>query len=167
MNDLTELLELLGFDENPATRYLSETIEDTNTNYLHEGERILSLARQKRRHTLFKTENLTVRLCDLKYPSLDTSLNKAYLQIIRTIKNFIKTKAREYEKKESLEFDGIPFFNTYLSTLKDLKLSAAAEGYEVLLANSVSKSEVFFSFSIAEESFFAPCKPSALREQFI
>ena len=29
-----------------------------------------------------------------------------------------------------------------------------------MLANSVSKSEVFFSFSIAEESFFAPCKPS-------
>ena len=32
MSDLTELLELLGFIENPGTRYPSEDAEDTNTN---------------------------------------------------------------------------------------------------------------------------------------
>lgn len=160
MSDLTELLELLGFVENPATRYPSEDVEDTNTNYLYEGERILSLARQKKRRQLFKTENLTVRLCDLKYPGLDINPNKAFLQIIRTIKNLIKAESRKYEYRESLESDGIPFFHGYLSTLKDLKLSVAAESYEASLASSVSKSELCFSFSIAKETFFAPCKPS-------
>lgn len=160
MSDLTDLLELLGFVENPIASYPSEDEEDTNTNYLHEGERILSLARQKKKRKLFKAENLTVRLCNLRYPSLDINPNKACLQIIRAIKNFIKKEARKYEQKESLESDGIPFFNAYLTTLKDIKLSVAAGSYEASLAETVSKSNLNFSLSIATENFFAPCKPS-------
>jgi len=110
MSDLTDLLELLGFIDNPATRCPSENDEDTNTNYLHEGERILSLAKQKKKRKVFKTEDLTVRLCNLRYPNLEISSDKAYLQIIRTIKNFIKNEARKYEQEESLESDGISFF---------------------------------------------------------
>lgn len=160
MSDLTDLLELLGFVENPIASYPCEDEEDTNTNYLHEGERILSLARQKKKRKLFKAENLTVRLCNLRYPSLDINPNKACLQIIRAIKNYIKKEARKYEQKESLESDGIPFFNAYLTTLKDIKLSVAAGSYEASLAETVSKSSLNFSLSIATENFFAPCKPS-------
>lgn len=160
MSDLTDLLELLGFIDNPATRCPSENDEDTNTNYLHEGERILSLAKQKKKRKVFKTEDLTVRLCNLRYPNLEISSDKAYLQIIRTIKNFIKNEARKYEQEESLESDGISFFYTYLTTLKDIKLSVATKSYEASLAGSVSKSKLNFSLSIAGEDFFAPCKPS-------
>ena len=88
MSEFTELLSLVGlvdfFDE------LTDENELNRTNYLQEGKRILSLARVKEKRNLFKTDSLTVRLCNLKFPFLANHEYQIYLQIEHVIKNLIK-----------------------------------------------------------------------------
>ena len=63
MNETTNLFIMLGLIEDKPDKS-NESQEDKDCmNYLSEGERILSLAREKKERVVFKTHNLTVRLC--------------------------------------------------------------------------------------------------------
>ena len=94
MNETTNLFIMLGLIEDKPDKS-NESQEDKDCmNYLSEGERILSLAREKKERVIFKTHNLTVRLCDLKYPRLDVEEYKAKQQIQSAIEREIKKKSK-------------------------------------------------------------------------
>ena len=96
MSELQELLKLVGLlDEDIFIAPPEE--ENGYLVYLQNGERILSLAREKKERAVFKNENRTVRLCDLKYPSLDTEIGRALLQIEHAIQKTIKSKLKSVD----------------------------------------------------------------------
>ena len=85
MNETTNLFIMLGLIEETLNESNCKQKENDCMNYLSEGERILSLARTKKQWGIFNPHNLTVRLCDLKYPHLDMQDCKAKQQIQNTI----------------------------------------------------------------------------------
>lgn len=102
MNETTNLFIMLGLIEDKPDKSNESQEEKDCMNYLSEGERILSLARKKKERAIFKTHNLTVRLCDLKYPRLDVEEYKAKQQIQSAIEREIKKNLKEIKTEECL-----------------------------------------------------------------
>ncbi len=158
MSELTDLLSLIGLTE------LLDNLEEENgtsdSNYLLEGKRILSLARSKKKRNIFKGENLTVRLCDLKYPLLADNEIKVFQQIENTIKNMIKKELKKVNTKEYLIKQGIPFILKFCEGQKDYKIGLPEIQFEAKLSEDVSKSQHLIALAIANETFYIPCNPN-------
>ena len=93
MNELQNLLSLVGLLDN-ETCFEPPAEKNGYQVYLQNGERILSLAREKKKRTVFENQNRTVQLCDFKYPQLDNEISKALLQIEHTIYKNIRLKLK-------------------------------------------------------------------------
>ena len=115
MNETTNLFIMLGLIEDKPDKSNENQEEKDCMNYLSEGERILSLARKKKERAIFKTHNLTVRLCDLKYPRLDLEEYKAKQQIQNAIEREIKKNLKEIKTEECLNSKGIPFLLHFIN----------------------------------------------------
>lgn len=157
MNELKELLSLVGLLSDEMDIAPPDE-ENGYLVYLQNGERILSLAKEKKKRTVFKNENRTVRLCDLKYPSLDPEFNKALHQIEQAIRR-IKSKLKCVDSEESLLNEGIPFLLEYLPDFEELKVEAAETSYEKNLATDVTKCSQIIKVTINGESYYVPCNP--------
>ena len=158
MNELTELLELVGL---MGTETHIEPPEEENGYmvYLQNGERILSLAKEKQERVVFKNKNRTVRLCDLKYPVLDVSMSKAMQQIEQAIYRTIKSKLKNLTNEECLLNEGIPFLLNFMPECQDVKLEVAGASYEKELAEAVSKCKLILKAKIGKEDYYIPCNP--------
>lgn len=154
MSDLKDFLVIIGIEED--TDHPPDSTEEENANYLISGERILSLARQKRKRVLFKTNNLTVRLCDLNYPRLEYDINRAEQQITRTMRKTIKEHLKEIKSKECLIEKGIPFLLSYCEEeMKDLVVPLYS-CYDASLTKEVTGSEMIIKMKIGNKLFFIP-----------
>ncbi len=158
MSELTDLLSLIGLTE------LLDDPEDESeasaSNYLLEGKRILSLARNKKKRNIFKEENLTVRLCDLKYPLLADNEIKVFQQIENTIKKVIKKELKKVTTREYLIEQGIPFILKFCEGQTDYKIGLPEMRSEERLSEDVSKSQHIITLKIANETFYIPCNPN-------
>lgn len=114
MNEYQEFCELLlsaGIFEN--TTYLNVGLDEalTDESYLLKGERIFSLAREKRHKEQRKSQNLTVRLCDLKFPLLSCDDLDAHKQLNNSIKKFIRQEFKKIDQAEKYSsIEDISFF---------------------------------------------------------
>lgn len=95
MDETTNLFIMLGLIEDKQDKYNESQEEKDCMNYLSEGEKLLSLASKKKERIIFLTHNLTVRLCDLKYPRLNMEEYKAKQQIQNAIEREIKKILKE------------------------------------------------------------------------
>lgn len=111
MNELEELLNIVGLIDTTA-EYSSLLKQETGNDspYLLSGERILSLARKKKKRAPIKSQTLTVRLCDLNYSNLSSDPDVATKQLRTYIQGFIKRAFKEIDKKECANIGDIPFF---------------------------------------------------------
>ncbi|WP_368316636.1 hypothetical protein [Mediterraneibacter gnavus] len=114
MNEYQEFCELLFiagiFEKVP---YLNANLDEalTDESYLLKGERIFSLAREKKRKEQLKSQNLTVRLCDLKFPSLNHNEVEAHKQLSNSIKKFIRQEFKRINRNEKYSsIEDISFF---------------------------------------------------------
>lgn len=155
MSEFTELLSLVGlvdfFDE------LTDENELNRTNYLQEGKRILSLARVKEKRNLFKTDSLTVRLCNLKFPFLANHEYQIYLQIEHAIKKLIKKRLKTVHSEECLIKEGIPFILSFSKDCPGFRIYPAEGLSGSTLAKDVSGSQNIIALTIEEETFYVPC----------
>lgn len=159
MNETTNLFIMLGLIEDKPDKS-NESQEDKDCmNYLSEGERILSLAREKKERVVFKTHNLTVRLCDLKYPRLDVEEYKAKQQIQSAIEREIKKNLKEIKTEECLSSKGIPFLLHFVNKNYGCKIESASNLFEKGLARDVSRSNIILTIKIKDTTFYLPCSP--------
>lgn len=159
MSESTELLSLVGLinlfdDYNPE-----EGSAISPSNYLLEGKRILTLAKNKKKRELFKSDGLTVRLCDLKYPLLGNSEFKIYQQIENTIKNLIKKELKKVTTRKSLIEEGIPFIMNLCKKDTSYKIGLPENLAEAKLAELVGKNQHIIALAIENETFYIPCAP--------
>lgn len=159
MSELTELLSLIGLNDLLDDLYPTDEKEAEGSNYLLEGKRILSLARSKRKRSLFKEGSLTVRLCDIKYPLLESNAFKINQQIEHTIKNLIKKELKEIETLECLLEKGIPFLLSFCTEPVGYKIGLTKNQSNSTLAKEVSNSQLMIALTIEEEIFYIPCNP--------
>ena len=159
MNETTNLFIMLGLIEDTLNESNCKQEENDCMNYLSEGERILSLARTKKQRAVFKTPNLTVRLCDLKYPHLDMQDCKAKQQIQNTIEREIKKKLKEITTEECLHSKGIPFLLRFINKNYGCEMDSASNLYEKRLSREVSRSHIILIIKIKETIFYIPCSP--------
>ena len=158
MSELQELLKLVGLLDEEI--YIAPPEEENGyLVYLQNGERILSLAREKKERTVFKSENRTVRLCDLKYPPLDTEISKALLQIEHAIQKSIKSKLKTIETEECLLTEGIPFLLNFTPSFDDFKIEVAESSFEKGLATAVTRCEHIIKVTIKGRAYYVPCNP--------
>lgn len=158
MNQLRSLLSLVGLlEEDISVNQPSQKQDEYN--YLENGERILSLARIKKKRTLFKSDDLTVRLNDLKFPILDVSFEKALRQIENTIKKEIRNNLKQGKAREYLNQISIPFLLRLCPDTTALVISEAAASYEKSLAESVSNSEFILKVVVNNIDFYVPAVP--------
>lgn len=159
MTETTNLFITLGLIENDSDESLQIHEDNDCCNYLLEGERILSLARTKKKRAVFKTHNLTVRLCDFKYPLLDAEEFKANQQIQRTIEREIKKSLKEVKTVGCLQTKGIPFLLHFISKEYGCEIEPASNIYEKRLAQEVSRTDVILALKIRDTLFYIPCNP--------
>ena len=160
MNNLTDWLYFIGLNNQSNNCVLSSQTEDYATNYLNEGNRILSLAKEKKQRILFKSNNLTVRLCDFKYPIMNTNNNINRIAIIKTITRELQKAFKESVAmtEECIINQCIPFLLRFCSECSDFSIELTPAGFEQTLAKAVTKSEHVISLSVGEQSFYIPCK---------
>lgn len=159
MNETTNLFIMLGLIKNDSDESLQISEDNDCYNYLSEGERILSLARTKKKRAVFKTHNLTVRLCDFKYPLLDAEEYKAEQQIQRTIEKEVKKSLKEVTTMEYLQTKGIPFILHFVNKEYGCEIEPASNIYEKGLAQEVSRTDVVLTLKIKDTLFYIPCNP--------
>lgn len=155
MSEFTELLSLVGlvdFIDEPTDKN-----EANSTNYLREGKRILSLAKVKEKRNLFKTDSLTVRLCDLKFPFLANHEYQIFLQIEHVIKKLIKRSLKAVNSEECLIKEGIPFILSFSKDCPGFRIYSAEEVSGSTLAKDVSGSQNIMALTIEDETFYVPC----------
>ena len=158
MSELQELLKLVGLLDEDI--YIAPPEEENGyLVYLQNGERILSLAREKKERAVFKNENRTVRLCDLKYPPLDTEISKALLQIEHAIQKAIKSKLKSVDSEECLLNEGIPFLLNFIPDFEGFKVEIAESSFEKGLATAVSKCDCIIKTIIKDRAYYVPCNP--------
>lgn len=157
MNELKELFYLIGldFDEEPIPPEYNNGIDS----YLHNGERILTLARNKKHRRLSKYKNLTVRFFNFSYPKLNSNRQTAIQQLKKSIKNSIKQYTKKVESKEYLESECIPFLLNNFRTVGNLEIMLPDSEYDLSLSKTVSKSNLVILVKLANSKFYVPLNP--------
>lgn len=158
MQELRDLLFLVGLADNENI-YEEPTYEEPSYDYLENGERILTLARKKKRSSAFKTDSLTVRLCDMNFPALDPNLQSALNQIERTIKKEIKKHLKNADSEEYLKQISIPFLLQFCPQTEALEISIAEDSFEKGLAEAVTNSEIILKVTIQSIIHYVPVEP--------
>lgn len=160
MNELKELLNIVGLLD-CITEYspLQNEEADADSPYLLSGQRILTLAREKKRRTHIKTQNLTVRLCDLNYPRLDSNPNVAKKQLRSFIEKFIKKNFKTIDEKECSMIGDIPFLCKWSGLISLGTLQIEENNYNRHLAQEVSRSKTILTLRFAKQSFCLPASP--------
>lgn len=163
MNEYQEFCELLlsaGIFEN--TTYLNVGLDEvlTDESYLLKGERIFSLAREKRRKEQRKSQNLTVRLCDLKFPLLSCNDLDAHKQLNNSIKKFIRQKFKKIDQSEKYSsIEDISFFYLFSHLMPTDNLSVNTLCTETEIARAVTGSKNILCISFSGSDFYIPCTP--------
>lgn len=137
MNKTTNLFIMLGLIEDKQDKSNESKEEKDCMNYLSEGERILSLASKKKERIIFKTHNLTVRLCDLKYPRLNMEEYKAKQQIQNAIEREIKKNSKRNKIEKCLSSEGIPFLLHFINKNYDCEIESEYDLFEKGLARKI------------------------------
>ncbi|MDD3361815.1 MAG: hypothetical protein PHW34_09110 [Hespellia sp.] len=163
MSNLAELLTMIGLADASMSKshILNVEKEDKNTpnNYLLEGELILSLAKKKKKRSVFKKHNLTVKLCNFNYPKLMVGEETAYKQIESTIKRTINKKMKEITSMECLSNVGIPFLLDFTRNLSDVTIEVCERGFEWMLAKNVGRTDYIIKLTVLNHSFYIPVNP--------
>lgn len=163
MNEYQEFCELLlsaGIFEN--TTYLNVGLDEalTDESYLLKGERIFSLAREKRHKEQRKSQNLTVRLCDLKFPLLSCDDLDAHKQLNNSIKKFIRQEFKKIDQAEKYSsIEDISFFYLFLHLMPTDNLSVNTLCTETEIARAVTGSNNILCISFSGSDFYIPCTP--------
>ncbi len=163
MNEYQEFCELLlsaGIFEN--TTYLNVGLDEalTDESYLLKGERIFSLAREKRHKEQRKSQNLTVRLCDLKFPLLSCDDLDAHKQLNNSIKKFIRQEFKKIDQAEKYSsIEDISFFYLFSHLMPTDNLSVNTLCTETEIARAVTGSNNILCISFSESDFYIPCTP--------
>lgn len=163
MNEYQEFCELLlsaGIFEN--TTYLNVGLDEalTDESYLLKGERIFSLAREKRHKEQRKSQNLTVRLCDLKFPLLSCDDLDAHKQLNNSIKKFIKQEFKKIDQAEKYSsIEDISFFYLFSHLMPTDNLSVNTLCTETEIARAVTGSKNILCISFSGSDFYIPCTP--------
>lgn len=164
MNELKELLNIVGLlDQITEYSLLHEHETQDSSPYLLAGQRILTLAREKKRRVPVKTQNLTVRLCDLNYSSLDPNPDLAKNQLRTYIQKFIKKNFRTIAEKECSTIGDIPFLRNWSSLYPSNHLEIENNSFNKHLAQEVSRSKTILTLKFNEKSF---CLPASPRKRF-
>lgn len=163
MNEYQEFCELLlsaGIFEN--TTYLNVGLDEalTDESYLLKGERIFSLAREKRHKEQRKSHNLTVRLCDLKFPLLSCNDLDAHKQLNNSIKKFIRQEFKKIDQAEKYSsIEDISFFYLFSHLMPTDNLSVNTLCTETEIARAVTGSKNILCISFSGSDFYIPCTP--------
>lgn len=163
MNEYQKFCELLlsaGIFEN--TTYLNVGLDEalTDESYLLKGERIFSLAREKRHKEQRKSQNLTVRLCDLKFPLLSCDDLDAHKQLNNSIKKFIRQEFKKIDQAEKYSsIEDISFFYLFLHLMPTDNLSVNTLCTETEIARAVTGSNNILCISFSGSDFYIPCTP--------
>lgn len=163
MNEYQEFCELLlsaGIFEN--TTYLNVGLDEalTDESYLLKGERIFSLAREKRHKEQRKSQNLTVRLCDLKFPLLSCDDLDAHKQLNNSIKKFIRQEFKKIDQAEKYSsIEDISFFYLFSHLMPTDNLSVNTLCTETEIARAVTGSNNILCISFSGSDFYIPCTP--------
>lgn len=158
MAQLEDLLALVGLIEDNLS-FSHPSLEQNFNNYLENGERILSLARKKKKRGVSKSMDLTVRLSDFKYPNLNFSFQKAIIQIENTIKKEIRDKLQNAKTEEYLNQIGIPFLLQFCPKTSALNISVANVSYESSLAETVTNSQFILKVRLNDIDYYVPTSP--------
>lgn len=163
MNEYQEFCELLFiagiFEKVP---YLNANLDEalTDESYLLKGERIFSLAREKKRKEQLKSQNLTVRLCDLKFPSLNHNEVEAHKQLSNSIKKFIRQEFKRINRNEKYSsIEDISFFYLFSNLMPTENLSINKLCTQTEIARVVTGSQNILCFHFSESDFYIPCIP--------
>lgn len=163
MNEYQEFCELLlsaGIFEN--TTYLNVGLDEalTDESYLLKGERIFSLAQEKRHKEQRKSQNLTVRLCDLKFPLLSCDDLDAHKQLNNSIKKFIRQEFKKIDQAEKYSsIEDISFFYLFSHLMPTDNLSVNTLCTETEIARAVTGSNNILCISFSGSDFYIPCTP--------
>lgn len=156
MYELNDLLFLVGCEEDIVISAKTNTVTD----YLANGQRILSLAKKREQRRNQKCENLTVRFFDIVFPKLHYTRELAILQIKDYIKKAIKKYFNKYQSKEYLKEECIPFLLKQFQYITDLKMSITDTGYDIKIAKDKCKTNIVLKVEIGTTIFCVPINPS-------
>lgn len=160
MDELLELLNIVGLVDNPAEcSSLSKQAVVDDSPYLLAGERILTLAKKKKRRAPVKSQTLTVRLCDLNYSHLCPEPKKAKEQLRTYIQGFIKRAFKEIDKKECTNIGDIPFLCHWEKLIPLHFFDVEIGDFEKRLAQEVSRSRTILTLRLNHTLFYLPVSP--------
>lgn len=152
MNELMELLEMVGISE-VTTPSLTKGEDEFYHPYLLKGERIVSLAKEKK---TVKTKNLTMRLCDLKYPKLSFDISTSYNQLEACIKRHIRKELKLLDQKEFTDIREIPFFCVLMP--REMLFIDVDVAIKTLVENVTGKNKIL-RLEIGDDNIYIPCNP--------
>lgn len=155
MYELNDLLFLIGCEE----EIVISSKKDSVTNYLKNGERILTLAKEREHQRTRKCENLTVRFFDIVFPKLHYTRELAMLQIRDRIKKSIRKYFQMYQSKEYLNDECIPFLLKQFQYITDLKISVTDKGYYIKITKDKCKTDIVLKVELENIVFCVPINP--------
>lgn len=165
--DLMTLMDFLGGItdvEAPPDLCLDESA----TNYLQNGVRILTLARQKKSRYTKQLESFEHIAMQLNYMSMPENSWGWQPYFIKVMKRYINSQIKSIMKEEFPITKGISFFYGLIGDYKDeVILSYPKDGshYELCLSNDVFKSEYSLQFEIKDKlRFFGPLIPASKKK---
>lgn len=160
--DLMTLMDFLGGltdVEAPS----GSCMDESATNYLQNGVRILTLARQKKNRYTKQLKSFEHIAMQLNYMSMPENNWGWQPYFIKVMKRYINCQIKSIMKEEFPITKGISFFYGLIGDYKDeVILSYPKEGshYELCLSNDVFKSEYSLQFDIKDKlRFFGPLMP--------
>lgn len=165
--DLMTLMDFLG-GITDVEALPDSCLDESATNYLQNGVRILTLARQKKSRYTKQLESFEHIAMQLNYMSMPENSWGWQPYFIKVMKRYINSQIKSIMKEEFPITKGISFFYGLIGDYKDeVILSYPKEGshYELCLSNDVFKSEYSLQFEIKDKlRFFGPLIPASKKK---